>query len=99
MINSINNLSFRGMTPYQIKKFAPTIADRNAMDLSRLIDIQMHSRDVLEVAGKNEIHHLMKLGDDYTIMGIFKYDGPDEEQPRVNFIGEIAAKIAERIDY
>ena len=99
MINSINNLSFRGMTPYQIKKFAPTIADRNAVDLSRLIDIQMHSRDVLEVAGKNEIHHLMKLGDDYTIMGIFKYDGPDEEQPRVNFIGEIAAKIAERIDY
>ena len=99
MINSINNLSFRGMTPFQIKKFAPTIADRNAMDLSRLIDIQMHSRDVLEVAGKNEIHHLMKLGDDYTIMGIFKYNGPDEEQPRVNFIGEIAAKIAERIDY
>lgn len=99
MINSINNLSFRGMTPYQIKKFAPTIADKNAMDLSRLLDIQMHSRDVLEVAGKNEIHHLMKLGDDYTIMGIFKYDGPDEEQPRVNFIGEIAAKIAERIDY
>ena len=99
MINSINNLSFRGMTPYQIKKFAPTIADRNAVDFSRLLDIQMHSRDVLEVAGKNEIHHLMKLGDDYTIMGIFKYDGPDEEQPRVNFIGEIAAKIAERIDY
>ena len=99
MINSINNLSFRGMTPYQIKKFAPTIADRNAVDLSRLLDIQMHSRDVLEVAGKNEIHHLMKLGDDYTIMGIFKYNGPDEEQPRVNFIGEIAAKIAERIDY
>ena len=93
MINSINNLSFRGMTPYQIKKFAPTIADRNAMDLSRLIDIQMHSRDVLEVAGKNEIHHLMKLGDDYTIMGIFKYDGPDEEQPRVNFIGKIVDKI------
>ena len=93
MINSINNLSFRGMTPYQIKKFAPTIADRNAIDLSRLIDIQMHSRDVLEVAGKNEIHHLMKLGDDYTIMGIFKYDGPDEEQPRVNFIGKIVDKI------
>ena len=93
MINSINNLSFRGMTPYQIKKFAPTIADRNAMDLSRLIDIQMHSRDVLEVAGKNEIHHLMKLGDDYTIMGIFKYDGPDEEQPRVNFICKIVDKI------
>lgn len=93
MINSINNLSFRGMTPYQIKKFAPTIADRNAVDLSRLIDIQMHSRDVLEVAGKNEIHHLMKLGDDYTIMGIFKYDGPDEEQPRVNFIGKIVDKI------
>ena len=93
MINSISNLSFRGMTPYQIKKFAPTIADRNAMDLSRLIDIQMHSRDVLEVAGKNEIHHLMKLGDDYTIMGIFKYDGPDEEQPRVNFIGKIVDKI------
>ena len=93
MINSINNLSFRGMTPYQIKKFAPTIADRNAMDLSRLLDIQMHSRDVLEVAGKNEIHHLMKLGDDYTIMGIFKYDGPDEEQPRVNFIGKIVDKI------
>ena len=93
MINSINNLSFRGMTPYQIKKFAPTIADRNAVDLSRLIDIQMHSRDVLEVAGKNEIHHLMKLGDDYTIIGIFKYDGPDEEQPRVNFIGKIVDKI------
>ena len=93
MINSINNLSFRGMTPYQIKKFAPTIADRNAMDLSRLLDIQMHSRDVLEVAGKNEINHLMKLGDDYTIMGIFKYDGPDEEQPRVNFIGKIVDKI------
>lgn len=93
MINSINNLSFRGMTPYQIKKFAPTIADRNAVDLSRLLDIQMHSRDVLEVAGKNEIHHLMKLGDDYTIMGIFKYDGPDEEQPRVNFIGKIVDKI------
>ena len=93
MINSINNLSFRGMTPFQIKKFAPTIADRNAVDLSRLIDIQMHSRDVLEVAGKNEIHHLMKLGDDYTIMGIFKYDGPDEEQPRVNFIGKIVDKI------
>ena len=99
MINSTNNITFKGMSPYQIKKFAPTIADRNAMDLSRLLDIQMHSRDVLEVAGKNEIHHLMKLGDDYTIMGIFKYDGPDEEQPRVNFIGEIAAKIAERIDY
>ena len=93
MINLTNNITFKGMSPYQIKKFAPTIADRNAVDLSRLIDIQMHSRDVLEVAGKNEIHHLMKLGDDYTIMGIFKYDGPDEEQPRVNFIGKIVDKI------
>lgn len=93
MINSTNNITFKGMSPYQIKKFAPTIADRNAVDLSRLLDIQMHSRDVLEVAGKNEIHHLMKLGDDYTIMGIFKYDGPDEEQPRVNFIGKIVDKI------
>ena len=99
MINFANSISFKGMTPYQVKKFVPTIADRNAVDLSRLIDIQMHSRDVLEVAGKNEIHHLMKIGDDYTVMGIFKYDGPDEEQPRVNFIGKIASKVAEGLGY
>ena len=41
----------------------------------------------------------MKLGDDYTITGVFKYDGPDKEIPRVNFIKKNATKIAERIDY
>ena len=99
MINPTSKISFKGMTPYQIKKFVPTIADRNAVDLSRLIDIQMHSRDVLDVSGKNVIHHLMKIGDDYTVMGVFRYDGPDEEIPRVNFIGEIAGIVSQGLGY
>lgn len=99
MINFANSISFKGMTPYQVKKFVPTIADRNAVDLSRLIDQQVHSRDVFEVAGKNVIHHLMKIGDEYTVMRVFKYDGPDEEIPRVNFIGKIVSIVSQGLDY
>ncbi len=93
MINRTNNISFKGMSAYQIKKFVPTIADKNAENLSHLIDLQINSRDILEVADKNKIQHLMEIGDDYTIMGIFKYNGPDEEQSRVNFIGNVVSKV------
>lgn len=40
MINRTNNISFKGMSAYQIKKFVPTIADKNAENLSHLIELQ-----------------------------------------------------------
>ena len=98
MFNITNNISFKGMDVSQIKKFAPTIANKNATNLSRLLEMKIPN-DVLAVANKNEIHHLRKIGKEYTIMGIFKYNGPDEELSRVNFISKVASKVAEGLGY
>ena len=93
MINSSNNVSFKGMSASEIIKFVPTIANKNAINLAKLLDNQIPN-DILVVAGKNEIHHMMKLGEEYTVMNKFKYEGLDEEISRVNFLGKIASKIA-----
>ena len=95
----VNNISFKGMSTAQIKRFIPTIADENAIVLSRIME-QSIPKAILEAPCKNEIQHWMCLGDDVkTLMGRFVYKGPDDEASRIKFISDIEAKIKQGLDY
>lgn len=95
----VNNISFRGMSPIQIKRFIPTIADENAIALSHMLE-QSIPKAILEAPNKNEIQHWMNLGYGVkTLMGRFIYDGPNNEESRVKFISNIESKIKQGLDY
>ena len=99
MINSIDTLTFRGMTSVQIKKFIPTIADENAIVLSRMFE-QSIPKAILEAPNKNEVQHWMNLGDGVkTLMGRFVYKGPDDEALKIRFLSELESKIKQGLDY
>ena len=87
------------MTTTQIKRFIPTIADENAIVLSRMFE-QSIPKAILEAPNKNEIQHWMFLGDDVkTLMGKFIYKGPDDEASRVNFLSKVESTIKQGLDY
>ena len=99
MINPANSVSFKGMTTTQIKRFIPTIADENAIVLSRMFE-QSIPKAILEAPNKNEIQHWMFLGDDVkTLMGKFIYKGPEDEASRVNFLSKVESTIKQGLDY
>lgn len=99
MINLTNNVTFRGMVPSQIKRFVPTIADENAIVLSRMFE-QSIPKAILEAPNKNEVQHWMNLGDGVkTLVGKFIYKGPDDEASRVKFLGKIESTIKQGLDY
>ena len=99
MINSIDNLTFRGMTSVQIKQFIPTIADENAIVLSRMFE-QSIPKAILEAPNKNEIQHWINLGDGVkTLMGRFVYKGPDNEKSRVAFLSKVESTIKQGLYY
>ena len=94
-----NNISFKGMSSAQVKRFIPTIADENAMVLSRMLE-QSIPRAILEAPNKNEVQHWMNLGDGVkTLMGRFIYKGPDDEVSRIRFLSEVESKIKQGLDY
>ena len=95
----VNNISFKGMSTAQIKRFIPTIADENAIVLSRIME-QSIPKAILEAPNKNEIQHWMFLGNNFkTLMGRFVYKGPDDEASKVKFLSKVESTIKQGLDY